>query len=339
MNIALVPAREVPKVFSSRIRNRQDDENVFVTSMSAQFHDNPIIQNLMKYSSPNDTFLLDYFGHWHGVMPTRFMKNSHKEARSQFQKDFRGSYIVMGPPPRINFTNSTILNRSHLKAYVVGKKILSLGGVNCTPYSYDDFIDIMLDFESDRFASYLDDFSSKSGNLRKAGVGERFWLDGQNEVLVDYGKRNRSIILTSLLNDLGEELSSATLSSTYIPYGKLDNVLFHHSQKGRSITFYTNRPSKFHLPYSVLVEKLLQKSYALKAKTPWVDNRPDKLNHLKAATITYTNGDKVAYVGSHNFHELPVWAGTAEMCLRTSDRKLIGKLERFMTENLGRSKT
>ena len=335
MNIVLVPAAKVPKIFSQRIKNRQDNEDVFITSMSAQFHDNPIIQNLMEYGLPNDSFLVDYLGHWHGPRQVMTIQNIHKKARNLFQKNFRGSYLVMGPPSFINFTKSTVFNRSHIKAYVVGKKILSLGGVNCVPYSYDDFIDIMLDFESDRFALYLDNFLSKSGNLRKAGIGERFWLNGQNEVLVDYGKRNQSIILTSLLKDLGKELSSVTLSSTYIPYGKLDNVLFRHSQKGRPITFYTNHPSKFRLPYSSTGEKQLQTFYALKAKTPWVDNRPDKFNHLKAAIIQYHGGDKVAYVGSHNFHQLPVWAGTAEMCLRTTDEKLIGELERFMKENLG----
>jgi hypothetical protein len=342
MEIALVPAEKVPQLFSKRIKNRQKDEKAFVTSMAAQFYDNPITQNLIHYGSTHDTFLIDYWGHWHGFHPVVFMNNEHREARDRFRKNFPGSYIVMGPPPRINFTNSTILNRSHIKAYVVGQRILGLGGVNCGPYSYD-FIDIMLDFESEKFVNYLHKFLEQGGNLRKQGAGEGFWLDEHNEVLIDYGKRNKfygknnkSVILDSLLNDLEKELVSVTMSSTCIPYGKLDDVLSKHVSKGRAVTFYTNRPSKFYLPYSTGVEKFLQRLYALKAKTPWVDKRPDKFNHLKAAIITYPSEDRVAYIGSHNFNGLHVWAGTAEMTLRTTDTKLIDQLEEFMTKNLAR---
>ncbi|HEY5442537.1 MAG TPA: phospholipase D-like domain-containing protein [Candidatus Saccharimonadales bacterium] len=340
MNIALVPAEKVPQLFSTRIKNHHADEKVFVTSMSAQFYDNPIIQNLAKYGSSHDTFLIDYFGHWHGIRPAISMRSEHREARRRFQQNFLGSYIVIGPPPRINFTNSTILNRFHIKAYAVGNKVLSLGGVNCTSHSYD-FIDLMLDFESDKFVTYLNKFSEKNGNMRKDGVGEGFWLDDHNEVLIDYGRRNnfygknnKSVILDSLLTDLEKELESVTMSSTYIPYGKLDDILFRHVRKGHPVTFYANRPSKFYPPEHATSEKFLQRFYALKAKTPWSDKRPDKFNHLKAAIITYPSGDRVAYVGSHNFNELHVWAGNAEMTLRTTDNRLIDQLQEFITDNL-----
>ncbi len=343
MNIALVPANQVPKIFSNRIKSRQVDEAAFVTSMSAQFYDNPITQSLAEFSSSNDTFVLDYFGHWHGAIPARFMSKAHQRARDLFQSTFQGAYIVAGPPPRINLTNSTILNRSHVKAYVVGSRILSLGGVNCVPASYYDFIDVMLDFESDRFASYLHKLSEREGNLRQEGVGEEFWLDDHNKVIVDYGRRNNfygrgneSLIMNSLLNDLEKDLSAAVFSSTYIPYGKLDDALYKHVQKGHKVTFYTNKPSKFNAPYCSRYENVLQKAYALKAKTPWLDTRPDKLNHLKAAILTHPDGNKIAYIGSHNFHELPVWAGTAEVCLRSIDSNLIGQLEQFIQNNLVR---
>lgn len=340
MNIALVPAAQVPKIFSERIRNRLPDEAIFVTSMSAQFDDNPIIENLAKYSTPKDTFVLDYFGHWHGFVPNQVMSKTHKNARSIFNKKFNGSYVVAGPPPRINLTNSTILNRNHVKAYAVGNKILSLGGVNCVPASYK-FIDLMLDFKSDKFLAYLHKLSDNNGDLRQEGYGEGFWLDDYSEVLVDYGNRknlygykNKSVILDSLLNDLEKDILSATLSSTYIPYGKLDNILNRHVQKQRRIAFYTNKPDKFVAPHHSSFERWLQKFYSIRAQTPWIDNRPDKFNHLKAAIINYPSGDKVAYIGSHNFHELPVWAGTAEISLRTTNRKLIRQLEKFMKVNL-----
>lgn len=294
----------------------------------------------MEYGRPKDIFALDYFGHRHGMIPTGVMKKSHKAARREFQENFPGSYVVMGPPPSVNLTNSTILNRCHIKAYAVGNKVLSLGGVNCVPASYG-FIDVMLDFESDIFVRRLHEIAEKGVHIRKVGAGERFSLDPLNEILIDYGRRNnclglgnKSIIMDSLLDDLRRSIKTATLSSTSVPSGRLDSMLAKHMKKGADITFYANHPSKFRLPLSSVYERWLAQAHALKAKTAWIDKRPDKFNHLKTAVITYKSGQKVAYVGSHNFHDLHVWAGNAEVCLRTTDLRVIGQLEGFIAKNL-----
>lgn len=310
--------------------------------MSADFHNNPITESLVKYGSPHDIFMLDYFGHWHDVRPAILMRQNHRAARRQFQESFRGSYMVVGPPPKINFTNSTIINRSHLKAYIVGDRIISLGGVNCVPYSYYNFVDVMLDFESPEFADFLIKYSKNKANLRPHGPGESLQLNRHNRILVDYGHRNnfygggnRSIIMNNLLHDLKDNsVRKVIMSSTSIPSGGLDSRLAGHAQRGIPITFYTNRPSKFAVPYSGKVEAFLQKFYAMKAKTPWTDNLKTRFNHLKAAIIFYSSGQQVAYIGSHNFNQLHVWAGNAEVSLRTTDGKLIAELNSFITQNL-----
>lgn len=342
MNFSLVPACQVPLLFTERIKSRSGHEKVFVTSMSADFENNPITENLAAYSNTQDVFMLDYFGHWHGVRPALFMRKQHRQARTQFQEEFKGTYSVIGPPPKINFTNSTIINRSHVKAYVVGNRVISLGGVNCVPYSYNDFVDLMLDFESDKFVSFLTKYYRSKGNLRQHGLGETLGIDRQNRIIIDYGRRNnfygggnRSLIMTSLLADLRRrDVSSVVMSSTCIPYGELDHILAGKVQRNIPVTFYANRPSKFSAPYSGKAELMLQRFYALKAKTPWTDNLKTRFNHLKAAIISYYSGEKIAYIGSHNFNQLHIWAGNTEASLRTADRRLITQLEDFISQNL-----
>jgi phosphatidylserine/phosphatidylglycerophosphate/cardiolipin synthase-like enzyme len=62
-----------------------------------------------------------------------------------------------------------------------------------------------------------------------------------------------------------------------------------------------------------------------------------QFNHFKSMVIEKQNGDKTAYIGSHNFHPLSVLFGHAEVALRTTDPALIDQIEGFIEENLALS--
>lgn len=339
MNICLRPAEEVPDLFAERLRTREAGQDISVVTMTVEFSDNPVIQAMVEYGQPDDTLAADYYGHFHGmsIVPRFITKNGHDghdEAREHFQEDFPGSYIVMNEPPTGGWIEGTILDRSHIKAFALGSKILSLGGVNCVPYSFNETTDLMLDFESDEYSDFLSRFVANDGNLRSQGAGERLRLDDQNEVLVNYGARGESVILDSLISDLETDVTAVTISSSYLPYGKLDQALYRHLKRGSQVDFYANHPSKFQPPAHATAERFLMRYCALQAKTPYITPGSGKFNHLKAAVIKYPQGSEVAYIGSDNFHELAVRAGTAEVCLRTTDPELIEQLESYMAERL-----
>lgn len=339
MEIILRPAEEVPDLFVERLRTRENGQDALITTMSVEFSDNPVTQAMVEYGRPDDTFATAYYGHIHGVSITpHFIKKDgpeqHDEARNQFQENFPGSYVVMDAPMTGRRLGDTILDRSHIKAFALGKKVLSLGGVGCAPCSFFEFADLMLDFESDEYVDFLDKFVANRGDLRGKGTGERLWLDEQNEALINYGRRGESIILDSLLADLETDIESATISSTYAPYGRLDQVLYRHIKRGSKVDFYANHPSKFQQPLHPTAERFLQRYCALRAKTPWMDNLTEKFNHIHAAVIGYPDGSKVGYVGSDNYNGLSVRAGLSEVCLRTTSPELIEQLESYMSERL-----
>jgi hypothetical protein len=345
MNISLIPAEAVPQTFEQRMAHREDDEAAHVTTMSAQFDSNSVIDSLVRYGRPDDIFSIDYYGHWHGARPAPLMhipNGRHKRDRDNFRQSFPGSYVIMGGPPYFNLTNSTILNRSHIKAYNVGSRVLSFGGVNCVEAAYNQFIDGMLDLESEGFTAFLKRYAENGGNFRKLSTdaGEKIRLDEHNQILIDYGQRknrlgisNKSVIFDSLMDDL-EDIYSARISSTSIPHGKLDGVLSNHIDDGKNVEFYTNHPAKFKKPANASGESNLQSIFAMLAKTPWTDNRPDKFNHWKAIVIKKPDGQRIAYMGSSNWDEMHIWAGTAEACLRTTDDAVIDQIEAYMQDEL-----
>ena len=338
--ILLRPAEQIPEVFVERLQGRENGERALVTSMTVDFVNNPVVEAMIQHGVPDDIFAIDYRGHEHGFAPIVTKTQGHHEARAKFEEDFPGQYVVLGEPEDVGTLRGSLINRSHIKAKAVGKRILSLGDVNCAPYCFDSTIGLMIDFESEEFMTFLSEFVKSQGNLRgRDRAGESILLTDQSEILIDYGKKGESVILDHLLQDLErDELVSAKISSSYIPYGQLDALLYSHFKAGKNVTFYSNHPSKFHPPFHSRAEKWMQVLNSLKAQTQWIDNRPDKFNHLKAAVFVYDNGNKIAYAASSTFHPLPIWAGTAEVALRTKDPFLVDEIESFMVDSLDKTK-
>lgn len=338
MGISIVPAQAVPEVFAERLEARQPGETASIATMSVSFDHNPAVESLVNNGLPGDVFMSDSVWHVHGstfgLLGRSGMEDraKHRTEREKFEELFPGSYLTTEPNNR---GARALFDRSHIKAYRVGNWALSFGGVNCVGSSYE-FIDLMLAFESDGFASFMDKFIENRGNLRdSAEAGERFFLDDQSEALIDYGKRGESIIMDSLLTDLDEGTSSVRTSSSYIPQGRLDKKLSQHEADGSEIIFYTNDLNKWNQPTTSPFEKIFNRFNAIRARTHWIDNRSDKFTHLKSVVITRADGTKVAYLLTNTMTDLPVRAGTAEIALRTTDPELVGGIEAFMIDNLG----
>ena len=327
-----MPAQAVPEVFAERLAIRQPGEHAAVLTMSASFNGNPVMAGLVESGTETDVFAVDSIGHAHGEAFALLAGGGaeHKGKRDEFINDFQGSYLLLDPPG----SRIPILDSSHIKAYKVGDWALAFGGVNSALPAYE-FVDLMLELESEDFALFLDRFIEHKGNLRASGeAGERFRISDESEVLVDYGKRGESIVMDSLLDDLDQEVSSVRASSSYVPQGRLDENLSLHAADSSEVIFYTNRPNKFHSPVHSPLERIFNQFNSFRARTKWSDNT-EKFNHLKAVIITLTDGSKITYVLTNTMSEPPVKAGTAEIALRTTDSDLAEEIEAFMIDNLG----
>src|SRR5580704_1384742 len=208
MNVEILSPADVPDVYTNRLEHRPVGERALVTTMTTDFADNPVVDALVKYGQEEDIFAPDYFSYLHGASPSPMFHRSaidrdHKASYERFITEFPGSLMLLNTTDTPNLLRATFQGRSHIKAYAIGQKVISLGGVNCTNDGFFKKHDVMLDFESDVFVDFMDRFIARDGDMREDGPGERFKLDEDNEVLVDYGQKGESVILKSVLDDLG----------------------------------------------------------------------------------------------------------------------------------------
>jgi hypothetical protein len=349
MEISLRPGHDVPDIFVERMQTRALGEQVLATTMSIDFSNNPIVDGLVAHGLPEDILAVDYYGHANGPSALLLGHHGHHEARTEFERNFPGSYVVLGEPEHDKYYEGKVVHRSHIKALAVGSRVLSLGGVNFINFGYDHFVDALLDFESVEFTDFLTSFIAQNGNLRgRAQAGEQFALTEQSSVLVDYGKNHQSFIMERLLADLGEDgVQAATMSSSYAPAGRLYRSLHGIAEAGKPVTIYTNHASKFQGSHASMLEEEMQGeelayialgSLGRQYCVTIIDSLPQgTFNHFKAMVIEKEAGNKVAYMLSHNMHPLSVRFGTAEVALRTTDPAVIEQIAGFIEDNLALS--
>ena len=335
----LVSASSVPETFNEMISKRQSDESIGLISMSMDFSNNPIIDNLLNVGLPGDYVAVDNYGHRYAHTPKLTIHGfvaSHIHNPNEFSDVFAGNYFILNTQ-RIRIPPlDALYRRSHIKAYAVGERILSLGGVNCTPYGFYSSIDGLVQFGSEQFRSFMDNFVKHKGNIRSNSPGLKIVLDDSNVIIIDSGVRGVSPILDSVYHDLEdkEQVTSVSLSSNYIPFGKMNETLTRLQRRGADIEVFANSPSKFWSPYHSYFSIGAHVCAKLFSTVEWRDPSSSKFNHFKAIIITYRSGNKVAYVGSHNFNTASVRAGTSEVTLRTVDDNFIEQLESFFNSNL-----
>lgn len=334
-----VTSEQIPGLFEAKMAHRRPEEHAAVASMNLALDDNLVTESLVRYGTSHDVLAVDNYGHKYGYTPRLSIVGfvpSHYHDPNQFIERFAGEYVVLNEPRFSLPPFDAMIGRSHIKFYRVGDWVLSLGGVNCSPYSYYNNTDGMVSFDSPDFRSFTERFVEARGDMRARGVGEEIVLDTESKVFVDYGKRRQSLILDGVYQDVERpDVDSIVHSSNYIPFGRMDQALVEHGESGAKVEVYANHPHKFlsnhHSNLSVFAHYMAM----YRNKSGWVDNDPERFNHLKAIIITYKNGERIMWIGSHNFNTASVAAGTAEVALRTVNQELIDEVAQYIEENLG----
>lgn len=352
----LITAEQVPEAFGAMLAIREQGEHARVLSMTADFKHNPFMDLLIEFGSEEDVLAVSQFGHTHGanasfnfsqiVLTAGLVplganggpRYVHQFLRSRFLSDFKGKYVTTNTSNKYVPYIGSLMGQSHIKAFTVGDRILSLGGVNATAAS-PLFTDVMVEFQSPKFASFVDEFIERKGDFNsESRPGRLIEHDDRNLIIIDHGHEGQSPILKSHLIDFSRTPTRIVESSNYAPSGAYRDALVSCAQKGASVITLPNHWTVFfdhhnHSRLSAVANGIA--AMGARRRGLNVDNpRRQWFNHLKSCEIEYAGGERVAYIRSSNLARLAMGVGTCEVALRTTDEQLINELVEYRDQRL-----
>lgn len=224
-------------------------------------------------------------------------------------------YTITNRPKR-RFSNP-FAGRSHIKFAVINDAVY-IGGCNLKEA---DRSDLMVHWNDGNIADWLFKFAE---NIHlKTRVVEvlnntdvTMPVNKHSTLLVDAGVKNQSIIFENALRLIDEAEDFIVMSCQYFPNQATVQRLAKAVNRGVTVRLIYNHPSKHHFPLSLLhlavrfFEKRRQPPVLFKYE---LSKNQDYIHAKLLAT------DKACLVGSHNYIQLGVRFGTAEIALLNTD--------------------
>ena len=239
--------------------------------------------------------------------------NQAKKLSQQFRQA-GASFHWMGRSSLFSMTG-----RTHSKWCVIDDTVFAFGGINLDQRSFTN-LDYMIRVNDHDLANKV---SRQHEHMVKADRANHIhrsfaYSFKKDTVLVDGGLVGDSIIYRRACK-LASEAKKITLVSQYCPTGKLSRIL-----KKKDSKLYFNHWSKADGPNKLVIRygMVLSRNATKYQRIPYL--------HAKFMIFEMPNGDKIALTGSHNFVYGGVLAGTREIALQTTDKKLIKQLEGFL---------
>ena len=256
-----------------------------------------------------------------GFLPLRFHSPGIKDVNTMVKR-MRATGIKFLWLGRARATFLT--GRTHTKWCVIDDTSFTFGGVNMYQGGVAENTDYMFRVEDSRLADRLAHEQKRIAKAERTTTNYpsvAYELSG-NSVLFDGGIIAHSIIYRRA-TELASEAIDILFVSQYCPTGKLARIF-----KKKSVRLYFNRPENANLLNGTLIRLNMLQS---RLKTLY-----DRKAYLHAKFIIFTmpDGSKVAITGSHNFAYTAVLFGTREIALETTDKKIIGQLEKFYTTHV-----
>lgn len=216
-----------------------------------------------------------------------------------------------------------LMGRTHTKLCVIDNICYTFGGINLYSGGIEAY-DYMIKIKDPKLANYLkDEFQAitradKHRLLHKS----REIIYEDDKILIDGGILGGSIIYSRACQ-LAADSEKIVYVSQYCPSGRLSRLI----SKAKVHKVYYNPKQNTNFTNSIINSA---------GKVNGLKTRYSKPTYLHAKFIIFykKDGTKVAITGSHNFSFVSVLAGTREIALETSNKKLITKLERFVQKNL-----
>lgn len=215
--------------------------------------------------------------------------------------------------------NVGVMGRTHAKWSIVDNTVYAFGGVNLYEMGIDN-TDYMLRVTDHTLADTLSDqmfdlIRSDRGN--HADKNRTISLGRQTTMMLDGGITFNSYIQRRAIT-LASQATSIIFVSQYCPSGKLGRIL---REKKAKVYFnhWDDAPvlSNFVIRFGVRSSRLKTRY----KRSPYL--------HAKFILFTMPDGSKIALTGSHNFAAGGVMLGTREICLETSNPRVIEQIEQF----------
>ena len=225
-----------------------------------------------------------------------------------------GVDVLITNPPSILDRFFPYHGRNHIKMTIIDN-IAYIGGVNYSDQSFE-FNDFMVKITDKAIVDvlvdvYMDD-DKQSDKLIK--------IDDTTTVMVDSGKKPKSIIFDTTIQAVADAKSSIYFISQLIPDGKFLNALFNAYRDKKDVIVIAPKNNSFSHMFSLL-NKINR--FAMNIKKHYL---PiiflDKMLHAKLTII-----DKHLVVfGSHNMSQKGVRMKTTEIAIMSTNSKLVNNL-------------
>ena len=201
-----------------------------------------------------------------------------------------------------------------------------------------DFLEHTLALKDKQGADWLYDLLGeilKFGNTGRALTGKdrSYKIDYNFAILVDAGKKGKSLIFQEALRIVRQAKKEIIVASQFFPGGELGRALTKASKRGVRVKVNFNSPKKYTpiLSFLVLGANSLEK--ALRPKELFTGQLSPKRPFLHVKLLA---SESEGIVGSHNFSFEGVMFGTAEASLLIKDKevlkKVVEKAESFINE-------
>lgn len=218
--------------------------------------------------------------------------------------------------------NIGVMGRTHTKWSIIDDVVYSFGGVNLcemgitnTDYMFQmthaTLADTLAQLQQDILQA---DRGGHAGKNRTVTVNER------TTILFDGGIPLHSHIYARALS-LARQASDIIFVSQYCPTGKLASIL-----KAKNARVYFNHWESANALNTLVIRAGMHSS---RVHTSY-DREP--YLHAKFIIFTMPNGTTVALTGSHNFQTGGVVLGTREVCMETTDPRVIAELKSFYND-------
>lgn len=216
------------------------------------------------------------------------------------------------------------MGRTHTKLSVVDDTCYTFGGMNLYGGSVDSY-DYMIKIVDPLLAGYLtNEFQTITRADKHHLLSKSREIDYEGDkILIDGGMLGGSKIYARACHH-AKDSKRIIYVSQYCPGGKLSRLI---SQAKQYYVYYNPKQN------TNFVNTLINSAGRMSGGLDTIYTKSRYL-HAKFIIFYKKDGSVVAITGSHNFSFSSVIAGTREIALETTNKKIIKSLEKFVNKNL-----